>query len=609
MARQVYAGMDAQEKGDDPLYRRRHSLAHVLAQAVQRLFPGTHLGFGPPVEHGFYYDFQFSEPFDPEALPQVEAEMRRILAENQPFECRQVPPGQAVQELEAAGEALKAEYVRELAERGQEISFYQNGAFTDLCAGPHVEKSSQIPSDCFALDAVAGAYWRGDQSREMLTRIYGLAFSDKKELKAFLQQREEAKKYDHRKLGKELELFMISEQVGAGLPLWLPNGTVLRDELEKLAREWEQRQGYQRVATPHLTNEQLFYTSGHLPYYKEGMFPPMALEEGQNYYLKPMNCPFHHLVFGHRPRSYRELPLRLAEYGQVYRYEPSGTLAGLLRVRGMCMNDAHIYCTPEQLEDEFRAVLDLHRHYYDMFRISRYWMRLSLHDPENKKKYVDNPQAWRQSEEAIRRVMDGMGIDYEEAPGEAAFYGPKVDFQIRNVVGREETASTNQLDFAVPERFNLTYIGADGEMHTPYCIHRAPLGTHERFLAFLMEHFKGAFPTWMAPTQVRVIPVHVENFGEYAERLAGELRQDLFRAEADLGPDSLNKKIRQASTSKIPNVLVVGGQEQETGSVTWRRFGVSEQRGLPFAEFRSILARMRQERTMDNFADVALPQA
>ncbi len=569
----------------------------------------THLGFGPPVEHGFYYDFQFSEPFDPEALPQVEAEMRRILAENQPFECRQVPPGQAVQELEAAGEALKAEYVRELAERGQEISFYQNGSFTDLCAGPHVEKSSQIPSDCFALDAVAGAYWRGDQGREMLTRIYGLAFSDKKELKAFLQQREEAKKYDHRKLGKELELFMVSEQVGAGLPLWLPNGTVLRDELEKLAREWEQRQGYQRVATPHLTNEQLFYTSGHLPYYKEGMFPPMALEEGQNYYLKPMNCPFHHLVFGHRPRSYRELPLRLAEYGQVYRYEPSGTLAGLLRVRGMCMNDAHIYCTPEQLEDEFRAVLDLHRHYYDMFRISRYWMRLSLHDPENKKKYVDNPQAWKQSEEAIRRVMDGMEIDYEEAPGEAAFYGPKVDFQIRNVVGREETASTNQLDFAVPERFNLTYIGADGEMHTPYCIHRAPLGTHERFLAFLMEHFKGAFPTWMAPTQVRVIPVHVENFGEYAERLAGELRQDLFRAEADLGPDSLNKKIRQASTSKIPNVLVVGGQEQETGSVTWRRFGVSEQRGLPFAEFRSILTRMRQERTMDNFPDVALPQA
>jgi threonyl-tRNA synthetase len=609
MARRVYAGMDADEKGDDPLYKRRHSLAHVMAQAVQKLFPGTHLGFGPPVENGFYYDFQFQEPFDPESLPLVEAEMRRILAEDQPFEHRLVSPEEAVEQFEAAGETLKAEYLRELAERGEEISLYQSGPFVDLCAGPHVEKSSQIPPDCFALDAVAGAYWRGDQKREMLTRLYGLAFGSKKELKEFLKQREEAKKYDHRKLGKELELFMISEQVGAGLPLWLPNGTVLRDELEVLAREWEQREGYQRVATPHLTSEQLFYTSGHLPYYKDGMFPPMALEEGQNFYLKPMNCPFHHLVFGHRPRSYRELPLRLAEYGQVYRYEPSGTLAGLLRVRGMCMNDAHIYCTPEQLEEEFRAVLELHRRYYDMFRISRYWMRLSLHDPQNTAKYVQNPEAWEQSEKAIRRVMDSMDIEYEEALGEAAFYGPKVDFQIRNVVGREETASTNQLDFAVPERFGLTYIGPDGEMHTPYCIHRAPLGTHERFLAFLMEHFKGAFPTWMAPLQVRVIPVHVENFGEYAESLTRALREDLFRVEADLGPDSLNKKIRQAATAKTPNVLVVGGKEQETASVTWRRFGIQDQRSLPFAEFKAILTRMRQQRIMDNFPDVELPQA
>ena len=609
MARQVYAGMDAEGKENDPLYRRRHSLAHILAQAVQKLYPGTRLGFGPPVEHGFYYDFQFQEPFDPEALPALEAEMRRILAENQVFERRLVPPEQAAAELEAAGETLKAEYVRELADRGEAISFYQNGTFTDLCAGPHVDKTSQVPSDCFALDAVAGAYWRGDQKREMLTRIYGLAFNNKKELKEYLQQREEAKKFDHRKLGKELELYMISDQVGAGLPLWLPNGTILRDELEKLAREWEQREGYQRVVTPHLTHEQLFYTSGHLPYYKEGMYPPMALDEGQNYYLKPMNCPFHHLIFGHRPRSYRELPLRLAEYGQVYRYEPSGTLAGLLRVRGMCMNDAHIYCSPEQLEEEFRSVLELHRRYYDMFRITKYWMRLSLHDPENKSKFIQDPVAWEQSESAIRRVLEGMGVDFEEARGEAAFYGPKVDFQIRNVVGREETASTNQLDFGVPARFNLSYIGPDGEMHTPYCIHRAPLGTHERFLAFLMEHFKGAFPTWMAPMQIRVIPVHLENFGEYAEQVARELRQGLFRAEADLGPDSLNKKIRQAATSKIPNVLVVGAKEQETRSVTWRRYAVQDQRSLPLDEFLAILGKMREQRVMDNFADVTLPVA
>lgn len=607
MARQVYAGMDTQQKEDDPLYTRRHSLAHVLAQAVLRLYPGTKLGFGPAVEHGFYYDFQFAEPIDAERLGDIETEMRRILGENQEFSRRLVPADEAVKELEERGEVLKAEYVRELGERGEDISFYDNGIFSDLCAGPHVQKTSQIPSDCFCLDSVAGAYWRGDQSREMLTRIYGLAFGNKKELKEFIRVREEAKKFDHRKLGKEMELFFVSEQIGVGLPLWLPNGTVLRDELEKLAKEWEQRDGYQRVATPHLTNEQLFYTSGHLPYYKDSMFPPMAIDEGQNYYLKPMNCPFHHMIFGHRPRSYRELPVRLAEYGQVYRYEPSGTLAGLLRVRGMCMNDAHIYCSPEQLENEFRSVLDLHKRYYDMFRFENYWMRLSLHDEVNTKKYVNNPEAWKQSEDAIRRVMKDIGVAFEEVAGEAAFYGPKVDFQVRNVMGREETASTNQLDFAVPERFGLEYTGSDGEVHTPYCIHRAPLGTHERFLAFLMERFKGAFPTWMAPCQVRIIPVHTENFGEYAEKLANQLRQRLFRVEADMGPDSLNKKIRQAATSKIPNVLVVGSEEQENVSVTWRRYGVSQQRQLPFSEFVDTLEKMRSLRVMDNFPDVELP--
>ncbi|MCR5660664.1 MAG: threonine--tRNA ligase [bacterium] len=609
MARLGYAGLSAQEKEDDPLYTRRHSLAHVLAEAVQNLFPGTKLGFGPPVENGFYYDFQFAEPFDPENLPKIEAEMRRIIAKKQPFVKRIEEPGKAVEFFEKAGETLKAEHVKELAAQGEALSLYESGSFTDLCAGPHVENTSQIPSDCFCLDTVAGAYWRGDQSREMLTRIYGLAFGSKKELKEFIRAREEAKKYDHRKLSKELEFFTITEKVGLGLPLWLPNGTVLREEIEKLAKEMEQRGGYQRVATPEITNEQLFYTSGHLPYYKDGMFPPMSIDEGQNYYLKPMNCPFHHMIYAYRPRSYRELPLRLAEYGHCYRYEGSGTLAGLLRVRGMCMNDAHIYCTPEDLEQEFRAVIDLHKKYYDLFRIENYWMRLSLHDEINTKKYVNNPEAWKHSEDAIRRVLKDIGVPYEEAEGEAAFYGPKIDFQIRNVVGREETASTNQLDFAVPERFGLTYTGKDGEAHTPYCIHRAPLGTHERFLAFLMERFKGFFPTWMSPVQVRIIPVHAENFGEYAEKLAAELREDLFRAEADLGPESLNKKIRLAETAKIPNVLVVGEEELQNSSVAWRRHGVKAQRSLPFAEFKAILSKMRALRTMDNFADTELPEA
>ncbi|MEW6283321.1 MAG: threonine--tRNA ligase, partial [Candidatus Eremiobacterota bacterium] len=496
---------------------------------------------------------------------------------------------------------------RELAGRGEKLTFYRNGPFEDMCAGPHVESTRRIPPDSFCLDSVAGAYWRGDEKREMLTRIYGLCFLSKKELDTFLREREEARKFDHRKLGKELELFVISDQVGAGLPMWLPNGTVLRDELEKLAREREFQAGYVRVATPHVTDGRLFETSGHLAHYREGMFPPMQGDDGQEFFLKPMNCPFHHLIFGSRPRSYRELPLRLAEYGQVYRYEPSGTLAGLLRVRGMCMNDAHIYCTPEQLEQEFRAVLEMHREYYDMFRITRYWMRLSVHDPENREKYVDNPAAWRESEAVIQRVLDNLGVDYETGFGEAAFYGPKVDFQIRNVVGREETASTNQLDFAIPERFGLVYTGSDGGLHTPYCIHRAPLGTHERFLAFLMEHFKGAFPTWMAPVQVRLIPVHIERFGDYAEKVAQELRGRFFRVEVDLGAESFNKKIRTAATEKVPNVLILGEREQEAAEVTWRRYAVKEQTTVPLAQFLAVLERIRAERTMDNFPDVTLP--
>jgi threonyl-tRNA synthetase len=604
MAKKAYADLSFEDKEKDSLFKRRHSLAHILAQAVQKLYPGTKLGFGPAIENGFYYDFLLPESISDEAFSAIEKEMRKIINEKQPFEARQMEAADAVAMLEEQGEHLKAEYAKDLLSRGEKLGFYKNGPFDDMCAGPHVEHTGQIPTDCFQIDALAGAYWRGDEKREQLTRIYALAFDSKADLKEFVRLREEAKKFDHRKLGKELEIFMISDQVGPGLPLWLPNGTVLREELENLAKEWEFQEGYVRVATPHVTDGKLFETSGHLAHYKDGMFPPMSVDEEREYYLRPMCCPFHHLIFGNRPRSYRELPLRLAEYGQVYRYEGSGSLAGLLRVRGMCMNDAHIYCTPDQVHQEFSSVLTLHKRYYDLFRLSHYWMRLSVHDPKNQEKYVNNPEAWRTSEAILKTVLEEIGIEYHIGEGEGAFYGPKVDFQIRNVVGREETASTNQLDFAVPERFGLTYTGADGEQHTPYCIHRAPLGTHERFLAFLIEHFRGAFPTWMAPLQVLIVPVHVENFGDYAAILSKELRKMGFRAEVDLGADSFNKKIRNAATSKIPNVFIVGEKEQADTSVTWRRYCVKDQMTVPFVQALRCLVNMRSQRVMDNFADI-----
>ena len=604
MAKKAYAGLDFEGKEKDPLYKRRHSLAHILAQAVLKLYPGTRLGFGPPVDNGFYYDFLLPEAISDEAFPAIEKEMRRIINEKQPFELRELPLEEAAAMLEKAGENLKAEYARDLVAKGENLSFYRNGTFEDMCAGPHLEHTGQVPTDCFSLDHLAGAYWRGDEKRETLTRIYALAFDSKAELKEYVRLREEAKKFDHRKLGKELEIFMLSDQVGPGLPLWMPNGTVLRDELENLAKDWEFQEGYQRVATPHVTDGRLFETSGHLAHYKDAMFPAMVVDDEREYYLKPMNCPFHHLIFGNRPRSYRELPLRLAEYGQVYRYEGSGALAGLLRVRGMCMNDAHIYCTPEQLHQEFTAVLQMHKRYYDMFRLSAYWMRLSLHDPENTEKYVSNPAAWKSSEETLMAILKEMDIEYQIGAGEAAFYGPKVDFQIRNVVGREETASTNQLDFAVPERFNLTYIGSDGESHTPYCIHRAPLGTHERFLAFLIEHFVEPLGLPQELEVVVVQPLNVVHFGDYAVKLAGDLRRKGFRADADLGSESFNKKIRTAATSKIPNVFIVGEKEQQAQEITWRRYCVKDQFTMPFSQATATLEALRSQRLMDNFADV-----
>jgi threonyl-tRNA synthetase len=594
---------------DDPLYRRRHSLAHVLAQAVLEVRPGTRLGFGPPVDNGFYYDFDLSEPLTPEDLPAIEKRMRKIIGRRQEFELRSMPAEAAIAHLEERGEAMKAEYARELRDRGiAELTFYRNGPFEDMCEGPHVTSTADLDAKAFKLDSIAGAYWRGDEKRPMLTRIYGLAFGSREELDAYIEKRRLAAERDHRKLGKELDLFVISEEIGPGLPLWLPNGTVIRDELEAFAREMEFKQGYQPVATPHIAREELYYTSGHLPYYKDSMFPPMEMPGESNYYMKAMNCPHHHIIFRSVPRSYRDLPLRLSEYGDVYRYELSGTLAGLLRVRGMSMNDAHIYCTEGQVRDEFAQVLELCRFYYDYLRLSHYWMRLSTHDPDDPKKgekYLDDPEGWAFAERVVREILDESGLPYEVGKGEAAFYGPKVDYQIENVVGREETASTNQLDFGVAERFDLRYKGRDGEYHRPFIIHRAPLSTHERMISFLIEHYNGAFPTWLAPVQVRVVPV-ADDHAVYAEKVVQALRARFIRAELDASGDSFNKRLRNGITRKIPNLLVIGGQEVADQTVTWRRYVVREQQTLALDAFVDLIDRARRERLMDNYEDVAI---
>ena len=594
----------------DDLYKLRHSLAHVMAQAVLELRPKSRLAFGPPIDTGCYYDFDLDSPLTPDDFEEITKRMRRIINERQPFEQSARSAREAVDYLKERGENFKVEYCEELIAQGEtEIGFYKNGPFEDMCRGPHVEHTGKIPADAFAIDSLAGAYWRGDEKRPQLTRIYVLAFKSKPELVEFKRLRQLALERDHRKLGNELELYRISERIGPGLPLWMPNGTVIRDELEKYAKEIEFLGGYQRVSTPVITKENLFVTSGHLEHYKDGMFPPMRFEdEEQPYYLRPMNCPFHHEVFASRPRSYRELPLRLAEYGVCHRFEDSGSLSGLLRVRSMCMNDAHIYCTPEQINGEIRAVITMLDGYVKKLRIAGFQFRLSTHDPKNTEKFVDNPEAWRTSEEEVERILKEVGVHYILGPGEAAFYGPKIDVQLKNVVGREESVSTIQLDFAQPERFGLRYIGADGKEHMPYVVHRAPLSTHERMIAFLIELYGGAFPTWLSPTQVCIIPVS-DKFSEYAEKLRAALHSDFCRVEVDDSAESFNKRIRNNVTRKIPNFLIVGGKEAETETVTWRRYVTPEQRTLPFAEFRAVLRKMVSERTMDNFIDEVLPTA
>ncbi len=606
--------MEQSEQQADPkanfLYRLRHSLAHIMAQAVLELRPDAKLAFGPPVEFGFYYDFDFQgNPLGENDLQEVENRMRRIIKEKQPFESSHQSLEEALRALESASQTYKVEYAQELVELGKAgeegLSFYTNGPFIDMCEGPHLEHTGEVPKGCFKLDRISGSYWRGDEKRPMLTRIYGLAFESKADLKDYIERRKLAMERDHRKLGDELDLFCMDQEVGVGLPLWMPNGAVIRDELEQWAREEEFKAGYQRVSTPAITRSKLFERSGHLPYYADSMYPPMTVDETDEYYLRPMNCPFHHKPYDARPRSYRDLPFRLAEYGNTYRYEKHGSLAGLLRVRAMCMNDAHVYCTPEQVEQEFQAIIDMYRMYYNHLRMGNFRVRLSLHDPDSDK-FIGNKEEWLRSEAIVREVMQRMEIDFDEESGEAAFYGPKVDIQVKNLLGREETVSTCQLDFVMAERFDLGYVDADGARKRPFIIHRAPLSTHERMISFLIEFYGGAFPTWMAPLQVMMVPVN-DQVREYAENLAHTLRQDLFRVEVDSSDESFNKRIRNAVTHKIPNIWIIGAKEMENASITWRRYCVKEQLNVGVAQAHEALRKMRQARMMDNFEDVALP--
>lgn len=597
---------------NDKLHRIRHSLAHVLAQAVLELRPGSTLGFGPAIADGFYYDFILSAPITEDDFPALEKTMKHIIGAGQKFEREDLPGPEALARIEAMNEPYKREYAEELLTREgvESLSFYTNGPFLDMCEGPHVANTRELPKGGFKLRSVAGAYWRGNSDNAMMTRIYAWAFESKEELEAHVKAHKEALERDHKKLGKELDLFVIDDAIGKGLPLWLPNGTVVREEIEKLMKELEFAGGYQRVATPHLAKTDLYRQTGHLPYYAEGMYPFMELKEQgedgaevvrETYVLRPMNCPHHHRVFGARLRSYRDLPLRLAEYGQVYRFEDSGALSGLLRVRGMCMNDAHIYCTEEQIKEEFLAVMRLHEDLYRILGLREYHLRFSTWDPDDpkgKQKYVDNPAAWQKTQELVYAAMLDSGIPFEDGKGEAAFYGPKIDVQFRTVTGREETASTNQLDFAVPPRLGLTYRGADNGEHHPYCIHRAPAGTHERFVAFLIEHFGGAFPTWLAPVQVRVIPV-ADAFTDYAEAIVARLRKHFVRAELDGSSETMGKKIRIASTEKVPNVLVVGEREKQDATVTLRRYGSRDQSTLSLDAFEQDLLRRIRERELD----------
>ena len=587
------------EHSHDPLYSLRHSLAHVMAQAVLEIRPKAKLAFGPPIDTGCYYDFDFDTPLTPEDFKAIEKAMRKIIGQRQPFAASKRSVADAVEYLKGRGEQYKVEYCLELAERGEkEIGFYTNGSFEDMCAGPHLEHTGQIPPDCFAIDSLAGAYWRGDEKNKQLTRIYCLAFKNKDELKAYIDRRELAREREHRKLGKELDLFSIDHDgVGSGLILWHPKGGIVRHLIETHARAMHLAGGYEFVYSPHIGRSTLWETSGHLSFYKEGMFSPIEVE-GQEYYLKPMNCPFHCKIFDAVPKSYRDMPKRFAEWGTVYRFERSGTLSGLTRVRGFTQDDAHLFCREDQMPGEIDKVLAFSVGLLRDFGLKDFKCYLSTRPPQR----VGAEENWDAAESALKAALDRSGLPYSLNEGDGAFYGPKIDICVKDMLDRQWQLSTIQFDFNLPERFDLSYTDADGGKKRPYMIHRALCGSIERFFAILIEHFGGAFPTWLAPVQSIMIPVN-EGCTEYANNLSSELNAKGFRTEVDGSTDSFNKKIRNAVTQKIPNIIIVGNNEVSENTVTLRRYCVKEQLTMSRGDFIARMEKLVRERTMDNFSE------
>jgi threonyl-tRNA synthetase len=617
--------------------RLRHSTAHVLATAILKIWPEAQFAAGPPVENGFYYDVDLPHRISPDDFEKIEAEMKKEIKANHPFERMEISRDEALDmgkkgRLAALSDRNDpSKYKIDIIENipsGETISLYRNGEFVDLCAGPHLMRTGNIGA--FKLTSVASAYYKGDEKNPQLQRVYGTAFKTKKELDDYFAMLEEAKKRDHRKLGKELEIYVIDDDVGPGLPLWLPRGAAIIDELEKLARETEFAAGYERVRTPHIARESLYKKSGHLPYYAESMFPPMELEDrppglsrpagfqpaedsgrqdarppsqagsltSERYYLKAMNCPHHHKLFAAVPRSYRDLPLRLAEYGTCYRYEQSGELFGLMRVRSMQMNDAHIYMTPDQFESEFNAVNEMYLKYFKLFGIEKYLMRFSTHDPTKLgQKFVDEPELWKQTEEMTRSVLKNSGINYVEVPNEAAFYGPKIDVQAWSAIGREFSIATNQVDFAQPRRFDLRYKDRDNTDKIPLCIHRAPLGTHERFIGFLIEHYAGNFPLWLAPEQVRILTIGDDPpLLDYACKIYDELHGLEVRAMTDFSTDKINGKVQRAEQMKVHTMFVIGKRDMEADAISVRVHGKGNLGAKPRGEAIADILQLIKER-------------
>lgn len=570
-----------------------HSTAHLMAEAIEDRFPGVKFWVGPPVDNGFYYDIDLGgRSLHEEDLKAIETKMKELAKQNNPFIRKEISKADAISYFEEKGDEYKLDLLQNLPDG--EITFYTQGAFTDLCRGPHIPHTGLIKA--VKLTNIAGAYWKGDEKNKMLTRVYGVSFPSQKELDEYLILLEEAKKRDHRKLGKELGIYTMDDDVGQGLIMWMPNGTIIIEELEKLAKETEEAAGYHRVVTPHIAKESMYLTSGHLPYYADSMYPPMELE-GEKYYLRAMNCPHHHKIFAAEPKSYRDLPYRIAEYGTVYRYEQSGELFGLMRVRCLHMNDAHIYCTKDQFESEFRAVNEMYLKYFRIFGIDKYVMRLSLHSPEKLgKKYVNEPELWKETETMVRQVLIESGIPFVEVQDEAAFYGPKIDVQIYSVIGREFTLATNQVDFSQGRSFKLSYTTADNNHDTPLIIHRAPLGTHERFIGFLLEHYAGKLPLWLSPQQVKILPIS-DKFMDFAQLVKNQLKAAGVRVSIDDRNEKIGKKIRDTELQRVPYMLVVGEKEVNDGRVSIRRQGKGDAGNMGIEEFISVITREIKERS------------